>query len=235
MPSRPANRRVERNPAVALGLATVDLAGNSSPRKQAMTQLDTRKVAELLGEIAALRFGRFRLKDGRESPFYVDLRGIIGSPRALRTVGIWLADAAAHLRYDCIAGVPYAGIPLGVAMALAADKPLVYARKEAKSYGTEQQVEGRFRIGDRALVVDDVLTSGTAKLEALGPLRAVGLVVTDILVVVDREEGGTDLLRQQGIEVHRLVSIHELLRDLLELGFVTNADYDSAIRFLTQS
>ncbi len=198
-----------------------------------MTRPSTREVAELLGEIAALRFGSFRLKDGRQSPFYVDLRGIIAFPRMLRKVGEWLLSAAEPLHYDCLAAIPYAGIPLAVAMALAADKPLVYPRKEAKTYGTERQIEGYFQPGSHALVVDDVLTSGTAKLEALALLRSAGLVVTDILVVVDREEGGAGVLEQQGIRSHRLITVRELLRELLDMGMVTTTDYDSAVRFLS--
>ncbi|MCX8071501.1 MAG: orotate phosphoribosyltransferase [Candidatus Binatia bacterium] len=200
-----------------------------------MTAPTARDVAELLAEIAALRFGRFRLKDGRESPYYVDLRGIVGFPRALRKVGEWLAAAAAPIAYDHIAGVPYAGIPLGVSMSLAAEKSLVYARKEAKSYGTERTVEGRFQAGERALVVDDVLTSGGAKFEALAPLRQAGLVVTDVLVVVDREEQGRVALQQVGVTSHHLITISELLREFLEMGLVTAADYESARRFLMKS
>ncbi|GBD25731.1 Orotate phosphoribosyltransferase [bacterium HR30] len=200
-----------------------------------MTRPAARDVAELLAQIGALRFGRFRLKDGRESPFYIDLRGIIAFPRVLRKVGEWLSAVATPLHYDCIAAIPYAGIPLGVAMALAADKPLVYARKEAKDYGTERRVEGHFRRGDRALVVDDVLTSGAAKVEALAPLRDVGLVVTDVLVIVDREEGGAELLRHSGITSHRLITVREVLREFRNLGLVTSSDYDSALRFLTKT
>lgn len=199
---------------------------------EAMKPPQVRKVARLLMEIEGVRFGKFRLKDGRESPFYVDLRSIVAFPRALQQVGKWLARAARPVAYDCIAAVPYAGLPIGVAMSFAAGKPLVYPRKEPKNYGTERVVEGRFLPGQCALLVDDVLTSASAKLESVRSLRAVGLVVRDVLVVVDRQEQGREILAQQGIRVHALVGIRELLHELFKAGVIAKADYDSACQFL---
>ena len=201
----------------------------------AMKKPSARDVALLLADIQAVRFGRFRLKDGRESPFYVDLRGVIGFPEALRRLGSWLAAAAKEIPHDCIAAIPYAGLPLGVAMSLAADKPLVYARKEAKNYGTERTVEGRFSPGQVALVVDDVITTGGAKLEAIAPLRATGLVVHHVLVVVDRRVGTENALAAEGIELRCLVTMRVLLRELREVGFLTSADYETSLRFLEGS
>ncbi|GIW42988.1 MAG: orotate phosphoribosyltransferase [Candidatus Binatia bacterium] len=212
--------------------AAIAVACLAQAFSQPMSPPSRRDVAAVLAEIGAVRFGNFRLKDGRESPFYVDLRGIIGFPRSLRKVGEWLADAAQALNYDCIAAIPYAGIPLGVAMALAADRPLVYPRKEPKAYGTERLVEGRFSPGQCALVVDDVLTSGTAKLEALMPLRQAGLIVRNVLVVVDRQERGASVLQHEGISVHHLITIRQLLDELRTMDLVTALDYERACRFI---
>jgi len=88
---------------------------------------------------------------------------------------------------------------------------LVYPRKEAKSYGTQRQVEGTFQPGQRALVIDDVLTTGGAKLEAIAPVRAAGLVVEGILVVVDREQSGARTLSAAGLRLHSVLKIRELL------------------------
>lgn len=165
--------------------------------------------------IGAFRFGDFVLKDGRHSPFYVDLRGLISHPKVLAQTARELLAASTSLRYDRIAGIPYAGLPLGVAMSLEGNRPLVYPRKEAKDYGTRKRVEGAFSPGERALVVDDVITSGGAKIEAVEPLREAGLVVEDILVVVDRQQGAEAMLADNGLRLHRVIRIDEAL-DCLE-------------------
>src|SRR5262249_29244566 len=139
-----------------------------------------RELSELLHRIGAVRFGSFTLKDGRQSPFYLDLRVLVLHPTALARVARAMVQRAAGLDYDRLAGIPYAGLPLAVAMALIAERPMVYARKEAKAYGTKRMVEGEYRAGERALLIDDVVTSGGAKLEAREPFTNVGLVVEDV-------------------------------------------------------
>jgi uridine monophosphate synthetase len=190
------------------------------------------ELSKLLHRIGAVRFGSFVLKDGRTSPFYLDLRVLVSHPSALARVGSALAQCAEGIEFDRIAGIPYAGLPLGVAMALVAERPLVYPRKEAKGYGTQRLIEGEFRPGERALVVDDVITSGGAKLEAIEPLRAAGLIVEDVLVVVDREERGAQVLKDAGLRLHSVVKVRALLRHLRESGTASANDVASAERFL---
>jgi uridine monophosphate synthetase len=191
-----------------------------------------RELSELLYRIGAVRFGSFVLKDGRTSPFYLDLRVLVSQPNALARIGRALVRRAEGLVFDRIAGIPYAGLPLGVAMSLIGGRPLVYPRKEAKQYGTQRLVEGEFHAGERALVVDDVITSGGAKLEAIEPLRAAGLVVEDVLVVVDREERGAESLAQAGLRLHSVLKVKTLLRCLLESGTVAADDAARAEEFL---
>src|SRR5215211_879623 len=95
-----------------------------------------------LFDIGAVRFGEFTLKSGRVAPVYVDLRILISDPAALREAAGKLVEQLRLLQFDRIAGIPYAGLPLGVAAALAGEYPLCYARKETKEYGTRQLIEG---------------------------------------------------------------------------------------------
>jgi uridine monophosphate synthetase len=199
------------------------------------TAIVEHELSELLHRIGALRFGEFTLKDGRRSPFYLDLRGLVSHPDALARVARAMLQRAEALRYDRLAGIPYAGLPLAVAMSLIGNQPMVYARKEAKDYGTRRVIEGEFRPGERALLIDDVVTSGGAKLEACAPFAAAGLVVEDVLVVVDREERGSATLAEAGLRLHSVLKVRALLGHLRERGAAPAADVERALDFLAAS
>jgi uridine monophosphate synthetase len=191
-----------------------------------------RELSRELFRIGAIRFGSFTLKDGRESPFYLDLRILVSHPTALARVGRALARRAEALRYDRIAGIPYAGLPIAVAMSLVNERPIVYPRKEAKAYGTRKAIEGEFAAGDVALVVDDVITSGGAKLEAIEQLRAAGMRVEDVLVVVDRSDPGRNPIEAAGMRLHSVLRVEPLLDTLLEEGLIDQNGHDRSIDFL---
>ncbi len=193
-----------------------------------------RELSGLLHRIGVLRFGDFTLKDGRQSPFYLDMRILVSHPAALARVARAMLQRAEalSLRYDRIAGLPYAGLPIAVAMSLIAERPMIYARKEAKQYGTKQLIEGEFHAGDVALMIDYVVTSGGAKLEAAGPYRDAGLVVEDVLVIVDRSDGAAGALSDAGLRLHSVLGVRDLFDDLRALGTVPGADIDRAFAFL---
>lgn len=190
------------------------------------------RLAQLLHGIGAIRFGEFTLKDGRTSPFYVDLRLIISDPAVLREVAQAMVERAAGLRFQRLAALPYAGLPIGVAMSLESGVPLVYPRKETKGYGTQRQIEGSYSAGDRVLVVDDVITSGGAKIEAIEPLRQAGLVAEDVLVLVDRSADRGAVLRPYGLTLHAVVRVEELLRPLFDDGAIDAEQLRRAEAFL---
>jgi uridine monophosphate synthetase len=193
-----------------------------------------RELSALLYRVGAVRFGEFKLKDGRLSPFYLDLRILVSHPDALARVARAMTQRAEPLAYDRLAGIPYAGLPIAVAMSLVGGRPLVYPRKEKKEYGTRQPVEGEFQRGERALVIDDVITSGGAKIEAVAPLKEAGLLVEDVLVVVDREDRGAAVLAEAGLRLHSVLKVRDLLAHLREGGVVAEADVQRALDFLTE-
>ncbi|MDX2167410.1 MAG: orotate phosphoribosyltransferase [Deltaproteobacteria bacterium] len=192
-----------------------------------------RELSALLHKIGVLRFGAFTLKDGRQSPFYLDMRILVSHPAALARVARAMLQRAETLRYDRLAGLPYAGLPIAVAMSLIAERPLIYARKETKEYGTKRLIEGEFQPGEVALMIDDVVTSGGAKLEAAAPYRAAGLVVEDVLVIVDRSDAaGAAALAAAGLRLHSVLAVRDLFDDLRALGTVPAADLERALAFL---
>jgi uridine monophosphate synthetase len=185
-----------------------------------------------LFDIGAVKFGEFTLKSGRVAPVYVDLRVLISDPSALREAGELLVGQLRRLQFDRIAGIPYAGLPLGVAAALAGEYPLCYARKEAKEHGTRQLIEGGVQAGERVALVDDVITDGGAKLEAAAPFRAAGFVVDDVVVLVDREQGGAELLAQQGLRLHACFTLRNVLTALRDAGRISGETHERVLQYL---
>jgi uridine monophosphate synthetase len=185
-----------------------------------------------LYEIGAIRFGEFTLKSGITSPFYVDLRGVISFPDVLARIGRGMAAEVDRHRADRIAGIPYAGLPLAVATALAGGMPLVYPRREEKSYGTRRRIEGLFEPGERVVVIDDIITDGASKFEAIQPLEEAGLVVKDLVVLVDREQGGRAILAARGYALHALFTISECFDIGRRLGLADPAMVEQSRRFL---
>ena len=186
-----------------------------------------------LARIGAVRFGTFTLKSGQESPIYIDLRLLASHPDVLRRAAAAYAVLLRGLRYDRIAAIPYAGLPIGTAVALQTGQPLIYPRKEAKAYGTQRAIEGTYAPGERVVVLDDLITTGESKTEAIEPLRHAGLTVTDVVVLIDRQSGGREELAQHGYRLHSVFTLHQILDVLAEHGAITHEQRAQVIEWLT--
>lgn len=195
------------------------------------------QLAASLFDIGCVKFGSFKLKSGLMSPIYIDLRLLVTHPRVLRAVGAAMAETsrARGLQFDRLAALPYAGLPIGVAVALELERPLIYPRKEAKDYGTAKLIEGAYAAGETALMVDDLITRGTAKIEALKPLLDEGLVVRDILVLIDREQGGAEELAARGVALHAVMTLSQALDSLVASGRLTAAQRDEVRKWVAES
>lgn len=185
-----------------------------------------RLLARWLYETGCIRFGDFVLKSGQRSPIYLDLRRLVTFPQILEAIAGLYAALLEGLAFDRLAALPYAALPIGTAVSLRTGRPLIYPRKEAKTYGTAQRIEGDFQPGETVVVLDDVLTTGASKREAIQVLEEAGLRVTDIVVLVDREQGGRQELEAANYRVHAVVTLTDLLEALAAEGWISGEERD---------
>ena len=183
-------------------------------------------------KLGIIKFGRFTLKSGIESPFYVDLRPLASDPKILKNLANYLLDMLPLDNFDLICGVPYAALPMATAMSLESYIPLIMKRKEAKQHGTKKLIEGIYTKGQNCLLVEDVITSGKSLLETIPEIESEGITVSDIVVVLDRQQGGKELLESKGYNVHTLFTISEVCKMLKEEGLLMDDEIERINDFL---
>ena len=154
--------------------------------------------------------GRFKLRSGAYSDQYFDKYGFESDPELLREIGDALVQLVPE-GTELLAGLELGGIPLATVASQRTGMPVVFVRKQAKDYGTCKQVEGADPSGRRVLVVEDVVTSGGAILDALPPLRAAGAEVVAAICAIDREAGAGEALASAGVPLHAVFTMSALL------------------------
>jgi uridine monophosphate synthetase len=189
-------------------------------------------LADGLLEAGCIKFGEFTLKSGLKSPIYIDLRQIITYPKLLEQIGRAYLPLLKNLKFDRIAGLPYAAIPIATAISLAGNYPMIYPRKEAKTYGTKAEIEGEYHNGETVVVIDDLATTGGSKFEAIEKLTGAGLVAKDVVVLVDRQSGAKESLEKAGYSLHAVLTIGQLLDYWEETGKVENEKIAQTRKFL---
>jgi len=176
-----------------------------------MTEKSIAALADSLIDTGCVKFGEFTLKSGLKSPIYIDLRWIISYPKLLEQVASAFLPLISNLSFTRIAGLPYAAIPIATAISLAGGYPMIYPRKEVKTYGTKAEIEGEYHAGETVVVIDDLATTGGSKFEAIEKLTGAGLVVKDVVVLIDRQSGAKESLAKAGFSLHAVLTISELL------------------------
>ncbi len=192
------------------------------------------EVAKILHKIDALKFGVFTLSSGKASPYYVDLRIVPSFPDAFREIcdfyGEYITSHVGLENFDRIAGVPLAGIPFASQIAYNLRKPFLYVRKDARRHGRQRRVEGILVSGDRVLLVDDLITTGLNLTKAADAIRAEGGVVTEVVALLDREEGGKAKLEKTGLKIHTLLQMREVANTLYEIGAIDEESFKTILK-----
>lgn len=168
------------------------------------------ELVEMLKKTGAVKFGDFTLSSGRKSSYYVDKYIFETNPSCLSVIGGRIAKMIPS-DAQLLAGIEIGSIPLAAVASVNSGMPFVVVRKATKGYGTNKLIEGVWQKGQKVFVVEDVVTTAKGALGAIHTLREAGLIVDEIVCVVDREEGGRENLEKEGVKVRSLVKSSELL------------------------
>ena len=168
------------------------------------------ELIRLLKECGAIQFGRFVLTSGSISDYYIDIKKASSSPNILEQIAQTMAEYAKG--YDLLAGMELGAVPLVVALSLETKIPYVIVRKGERIHGTGKQIEGGNVKNKKVLVIEDVTTSGGSVLKTLKILRDNQGMVDKVLVVVDRESGAEEKLRDFDVSLIPLLSVNDILK-----------------------
>ena len=165
-------------------------------------------LKQKLMDCEAVKFGKFTLTSGKESSFYVDMKLASTNPGILKLIA---KEFARHLpkNVDFIAGMELGAVPLAVALSLETGIPYSMIRKSGRKHGTGSRIEG-VSVG-KAVLVDDVATTGGSNIESVKALVDEGVDVSMVMVVVDREEGAQEKIAPFGINYKALIRISDLV------------------------
>jgi len=214
----------------------------SSDTEQALALEMERNIGRITSEIlwrhGAIEVNRehpFQLSSGDFTPIYINCRLLISYPetRDILMSFVHYLCRQRNIDCDCVAGGETGGMPFGSWVAERMDKPFVYVRKKRKGHGGGLRVEGV--ASGKVLLVEDLITDGGSKMGFIQGLREAGCTVTDCVVLVDREQQGSENLAQQGVTMHTLVGISSCLEEGRAIGLLSSEDLSEVKNYLADA
>ena len=203
--------------------------------------LDNLWLAQTLFDLGGVQFGNFTVSESAvSSPVFINPKVLISNPTALRVASklmqqeINLAQSLRRARahpFAVVAGVPVGGLLLATAYSLETNIPMIYARVRPEGTG-KRGIEGRFNMGDAALIIDDLITRGSSVLETAELLEENGLKVKDVIVLVDREHGATERLRHRGFNLISILKLDVMLNHYMSGGLISEETYNICAEYL---
>jgi orotate phosphoribosyltransferase/uridine monophosphate synthetase len=202
-------------------------------------------LAKALWDLGAVQFGDFTIgRTTQHSPVYVNLRLLISSPRALARAARVMHEAVAALGamlqarvqpFQRVCGIPFGGLHLATAYSLRSQVPMVYVHPAKERNGNRVWVEGRYAAGERVLLIDDLVTSGGGIIETANFLRAnAGLEVKDALVLLDRQEGAREQLRDRGFNLISILGLETILNYLMASELIEEGQYRRSVEYIQE-
>lgn len=203
-------------------------------------------LAQALFDLGGITFGDFTIgRTAINSPIYVNPRVLVSNPEALRRVARLIdreiQAGMSRMRdpippFDLVAGVPLGGLHLATAYSLMTNTPLIYVRPSSSSASgilNGHGIEGRFTTGQRVLLIDDLITGGGSVFDTLSTLESAGLIVKEVVILVDREQGAAAKLRQRGYSLMAILTLHVMLTYYVNTGRIDEAQFDRAMAYLS--
>jgi orotate phosphoribosyltransferase/uridine monophosphate synthetase len=211
-----------------------------SPDRDAAIHFLARKLFDLGG----VSFGDFTLgRTVQHSPVYINPRRLLSEPELLREVANILDQeikAAQGRRrpklspFSLVAGVPFGGLHLALAYSLKSGVPMCYARPGGTVAGKDHLIEGYYEPGQTALIIDDLMTGGGSILQNAHALEEFDIQVKDAIVLIDREQGGAENLRQHGYNVMSILRLKPMLTYYYESDLITPTWYERSMSYLEE-
>ena len=184
-----------------------------------------KEFSAFLYEKKIIRFGDFTLASGKKSPYYIDLRLVPSYPiyyrKMIKGLQNIIAEDVGLENFHSLVSVPTGGLVVAASLAIEIVKPIIYVRKEAKEHGTGKAVEGVTCQDMKLLMIEDVVTSGGSVINAIKSIKEEKMTVTDAYAVVDRMEGATEALQAEGVKLHSLLTIKQIVESLYEQKLIT--------------
>ncbi|PIQ70121.1 hypothetical protein COV89_02105 [Candidatus Shapirobacteria bacterium CG11_big_fil_rev_8_21_14_0_20_40_12] len=170
--------------------------------------------------------------DAPLSPFYIDLRKLQSHLEVKSKAVLTIVDLTKEVKYDYIAGIPLAAVALASSLADKTGIPQITPRMDKKTHGEAKTIDGDYEKGKTVLVVDDLVTSADSKLETIKVLEDCGLVVKDIVVMFDREQGGAEQLAENGYKLHSALKIKPTLNFYADIDKISLEQLERTLNYL---